>query len=58
MISTLSYYCVDLFTGEFKREEAESMDDLEITLENGDCVKTLQEAEAMRDKIINGADAI
>jgi hypothetical protein len=58
MIKSLTYYCVDLFTGEITRHEAESQDDLDITLENGDCVKTLSEAESMREKIIRGDDTL
>jgi len=52
----LTYYVVDLFTGEYTKKKATCELDLEITLANGDCVKTEKEAQRMEYDIKSGAD--
>jgi hypothetical protein len=54
----LTYYEVDLLTGEYKKCKATSELDLEITLANGDCVKTEKQARRMEYKIKTGAEEL
>ncbi len=49
----MKFYVVDLINGSIAEENAKSDLDLEITLMNGDCVKTKEEAEELSYKVKN-----
>ena len=52
-MNDLTYYYVEPFDGMIEKSQAESDLDLDVTLANGNCFKTLAEAETYSQRIIS-----